>query len=85
MSMIRDSEFFVEKIRYIIAYTAQGSCSPKHVPELLTRNITALGGRSITEVLWNEGEEGWKKIESLIDQATDYYQDDIDEVPDIWK
>jgi hypothetical protein len=81
-----DLDWFLEKIRYIIQYTvAGGVCTGKSVPDMLIRKITALEGRSITEVLWSDGEPGWTQIEKIIDSSTCDYQDERYDNIAIWK
>ena len=82
----KDLDWFLEKTRYVIQYTvAGGICSGYAVPEILTRKITALDGRSIIDVLWTDGEAGWLRIEKIIDSSTCDYQDERYNEMVIWK
>ena len=79
-----DLTLFLDRIRHVVSVSGQGPCSGKAVPELLTRANPILGDRSIIDVLWVDGEAGWKKVEKLVDDSVIVYQDDRGDKMPIW-
>lgn len=79
-----DLSSFLDRLRYIISIGYQGPCRAKFVPEMLTRKNPLLGNRSMIDVLWKDGDEGWKLVEKLLDDSVCAYQDDRGDVPPIW-
>ncbi len=86
---------FLDRIRQVVLQAAQGPCHPRYVPQLLTRLNPNLDNRSIIDVLWQDayeskndheiGDEGWKKVEQLVDHSICVYQDAHEgEVMPIW-
>lgn len=86
---------FLDRVRQVVLQAGQGPCQSRHVPQLLTRTNPMLDNRSIIDVLWEDilerddkdawrvGQDGWKKVEKLVEESICAYQDGRDHAP-IW-